>query len=152
MNTTESILLTDLYQLTMLQGYFEQGMQEPAVFELFIRDLPPDRGFYVAAGLEQVVEFLEQARFTADDLDWLRRSGKFSDAFVDSLADWRFTGSLHAMPEGTLCFPNEPLARVTAPKKFYNLQGDRILAARQDNCRRIQLHGEVTLRNRTAGQ
>jgi nicotinate phosphoribosyltransferase len=124
---TRSLLLTDLYQLTMLQGYFEQGMDETAVFEFFIRDLPPDRGFYVAAGLEQAVEFLQHARFTEEELDWLRGTGRFSGAFVDSLADWRFTGDLHAMPEGTVCFPNEPLARVTAPMREAQLVESRLI-------------------------
>jgi nicotinate phosphoribosyltransferase len=126
-DATRSILLTDLYQLTMLQGYFEQEMRDTAVFELFIRGLPPDRGFYVAAGLEQLVGFLEQAHFTEEELDWLRQCGKFNDAFVDSLADWRFTGDLHAMPEGTVCFPNEPLARITAPLREAQLVESRLI-------------------------
>lgn len=124
---TRSILLTDLYQLTMLQGYFEQGLTQTAVFEFFARDLPKDRGFYVAAGLEQLLEFLERACFTPDDLGWLRASGRFSDAFVDWLADWRFSGDVHAMPEGTLCFPNEPLVRVTAPMAEAQLVESRLI-------------------------
>jgi nicotinate phosphoribosyltransferase len=127
MDPTRSVLLTDLYQLTMLQGYFEQGMNDTAVFELFVRDLPVDRGFYVAAGLEQLLEFLEQARFGEEELDWLRRCGKFSDAFVESLADWRFTGDLDAMPEGTVCFPDEPLVRVAAPMREAQLIESRLI-------------------------
>jgi nicotinate phosphoribosyltransferase len=127
MDPTRSILLTDLYQLTMLQGYFEQGLTETAVFELFARDLPQDRGFYVAAGLEQLVEFVEQARFTPDDLGWLKASGRFSDAFVAWLADWHFSGDLDAMPEGTVCFPNEPLVRVTAPMAEAQLVESRLI-------------------------
>ena len=88
MDPTRSILLTDRYQLAMLQGYFDQGLGETAVFELFARDLPPDRGFYVAAGLEQVVEFLEQAHFHPEELEWLKGAGRFSGGFVDWLADW----------------------------------------------------------------
>jgi len=127
MDPTRSILLTDLYQLTMLQGYFEQGMNETAVFELFVRGLPKDRGFLVAAGLEQLVEFLEQARFSPEELVWLRAGGKFSDAFVDSLADWRFTGDVDAMPEGTLFFPDEPIVRVTAPMREAQLVESRLI-------------------------
>jgi len=127
MDPTRSVLLTDLYQLTMLQGYFEQGINDTAVFELFVRDLPPDRGFYVAAGLDQLLEFLEQARFREEDLDWLRRCGKFSDTFVDSLADWRFTGDVDALPEGTVCFPDEPLVRVTAPMREAQLIESRLI-------------------------
>jgi nicotinate phosphoribosyltransferase len=127
MDPARSILLTDLYELTMLQGYFEQAMNDTAVFELFVRKLPKDRGFLVAAGLEQLVEFLEQARFTPEELDWLRASGKFSDAFVDSLTDWRFTGDVDAMPEGTLFFPDEPIVRVTAPMREAQLVESRLI-------------------------
>jgi nicotinate phosphoribosyltransferase len=115
MNSETSLLLTDLYQLTMLQGYFERGMNKTAAFEFFVRKLRPGRGFLIAAGLEQVLDFLEQARFTAEELHWLRGSGRFSNEFVDWLADWRFTGDVDAMPEGTVCFPDEPLLRVVAP-------------------------------------
>src|SRR5512146_1953194 len=108
-NGEASLLLTYLYQLTMLQGYLERGMKETAVFEFFVRKLRPGRGFLVAAGLEQALDFLEQARFTAEELQWLRSTKRFSDEFIDWLADWRFEGGVDAMPEGTVCFPNEPL-------------------------------------------
>lgn len=110
-----SLLLTDLYQLTMLQGYFERDMNETAAFEFFVRRLRPGRNFLMAAGLEQVLDFVELARFTAEELEWLHSSGRFSGAFVDWLADWRFEGDIDAMPEGTLFFPDEPVLRVTAP-------------------------------------
>lgn len=110
-----SILLTDLYQLSMMQGYYEQGMDGVAVFEFFVRELPENRNFYLAAGLEQVLDFLEKARFTEEELEWLAGLGRFSDAFLDSLRAFRFTGDVHAMPEGTIFFPNEPILRVTAP-------------------------------------
>ena len=115
MNSESSLLLTDLYQLTMLQGYFERGMNETAAFEFFVRKLRPGRGFLMAAGLEQVLDFLEQARFTPQELDWLRSTKRFSDEFIDWLAAWRFEGDVQAMPESTVCFPNEPLLRVVAP-------------------------------------
>ncbi len=115
MNSESSLLLTDLYQLTMLQGYFERGMNETAVFEFFVRKLRPGRGFLMAAGLEQVLGFLEQANFTPKQLDWLRSTKRFSDEFINWLATWRFEGDVQAMPEGTICFPNEPLLRVVAP-------------------------------------
>jgi nicotinate phosphoribosyltransferase len=124
---TRSILLTDLYQLTMLAGYFERGLTEKAVFELFVRDLPKDRGFYVTAGLEQLLDFLEEARFAPEDLDWLAASGRFSRDFVDWLADWSFAGDVHALPEGTVCFPNEPLVRVTAPMPQAQLVESRLI-------------------------
>lgn len=115
MNSETSLLLTDLYQLTMLQGYFERGMNETSAFEFFVRKLRPGRGFLMAAGLEQVLDFLEQARFTPKQLDWLRSTKRFSDEFVNWLATWRFEGDVQAMPEGTVCFPDEPLLRVVAP-------------------------------------
>ena len=127
MDAARSLLLTDLYQLTMLQGYFEQGMHETAVFEFFARDLPKARGFYVAAGLEQLVEFLEQARFSPDEIQWLHDSGKFSREFVEWLGDWRFTGDLDAMPEGSVFFPHEPIARVTAPLPEAQLVESRLI-------------------------
>jgi nicotinate phosphoribosyltransferase len=127
MDAARSLLLTDLYQLTMLQGYFEQGMHETAVFEFFARDLPEGRGFYLAAGLEQLVEFLEQARFTEDEIQWLHDSARFSQEFVDWLRDWRFTGDLDAMPEGTVFFPNEPIARIAAPMPEAQLVESRLI-------------------------
>ncbi len=114
-NPSQSILLTDLYMLTMLEGFYKQGMDGVASYEFFVRHLPPNRGFLVAAGLEQVLQYLENARFHEDELDWLRRCGRFSGAFVDHLAHWRFAGDVDAMPEGTVFFPDEPILRVTAP-------------------------------------
>lgn len=110
-----SALLTDLYQLTMLQGYFDLQMEETAVFEFFVRRLPKERNFLVAAGLEQVLGYLESLAFSSDELDWLARSGRFSPAFIEYLANLRFTGDVYAMPEGTVFFENEPIVRVTAP-------------------------------------
>lgn len=110
-----SALLTDLYQLTMLYGYFRHGMEASAVFELFVRKLPTGRNFLMAAGLEQVIEYLENLRFGVEELDWVRRSRRFDPAFVDYLAALRFTGDVHAVPEGTIFFPDEPIVRVTAP-------------------------------------
>lgn len=110
-----SSLLTDLYQLTMVQAYLEWGMEETAVFELFVRRLPGNRGFLMAAGLEQVVEYLEHLRFQPWELEWLTESGRFSRTFVDYCERLRFTGELHGMLEGTLVFPDEPILRVTAP-------------------------------------
>ncbi len=115
MNPCSSALLTDLYQLTMLQGYFSERMEEPAVFEFYVRRLPPNRNFLVAAGLEQVLNFLEGFAFTTQELDWLESTGRFRRDFVQYLAGLRFNGDVHAMPEGTAFFANEPILRVTAP-------------------------------------
>ena len=110
-----SALDTDLYQLTMLQCYFRANLREEAVFEFFVRRLPRARNFLVAAGLEQVLTMVQSLRFSADELQWLARSGHFCSDFVEHLAAWRFTGDIHAMPEGTVIFPDEPILRVTAP-------------------------------------
>jgi nicotinate phosphoribosyltransferase len=120
-------LLTDLYQLTMLDGYLAQGMEETAVFEFFVRRLPPTRGFLVAAGLEQALEYLEQLTVTDEELAWLAATGRFSARLLDYLATLQFTGDVHAMPEGTACFPNEPLLRVTAPLPQAQLVESRLI-------------------------
>ena len=127
MNPVSSPLLTDLYELTMLQAYYERGMTDPAVFELFVRKLPPKRDFLVAAGLEQALDFIEGMRFGEEELDWIRTCGHFKPAFADRLAKLRFTGDVHALPEGTILFPNEPLLRVTAPLPEAQLLETRVL-------------------------
>lgn len=123
----ESLLLTDLYQLTMLQGYFDQGMHETAVFEFFVRKMPAQRNFLIAAGLAQVLDYLETACFSPDELDWLKGCGRFRNDFVESLSSWRFTGDVDAMPEGTLFFPDEPVLRVVAPMREAQLVETRII-------------------------
>ncbi|MCG3146125.1 MAG: Nicotinate phosphoribosyltransferase pncB2 [Gammaproteobacteria bacterium] len=115
MNPIDSALLTDLYQLTMLQTYFERGMRETAVFELFVRRLPPQRNFLIAAGLEQALDYLENLHFADDELRWLAECGHFGRGFIDELAALRFTGDVDAMPEGTVFFPEEPILRIVAP-------------------------------------
>ena len=110
-----SPLLTDLYQLTMLQSYWQHRMDKVAAFELFVRKLPAERAFLVAAGLEQALDFIEQARFTDDELAWIDGCGKFAPGFADWLRGLRFGGDVWAMPEGTVFFPSEPVLRVVAP-------------------------------------
>ncbi len=122
-----SALLTDLYQLTMLSAYHAQGMEQTAVFEFFARKLPKNRNFFVAAGLEQVLEYLENLRFTEKDIEWLEQTKRFPKTFLDWLARLRFEGDVHALPEGTICFPNEPLLRVTAPLPQAQLVETRIV-------------------------
>ncbi len=115
MNVTSSALLTDLYELTMGQAYLSEGMTGEAVFEFFVRKLPAHRNFFMAAGLQQVLDFLEDFHFTAEELRWLERTGRFSSEFLDLLRTLRFSGQVHAMAEGTIFFPHEPILRVTAP-------------------------------------
>ena len=123
----DGALLADLYQLTMLQAYFDRGMTEEAVFELFARRLPEQRSFLLAAGLEQAVEFLESLRFTEADIDSLSQTELFSKDFLDSLREFRFTGDVDAIPEGTAVFENEPLLRVVAPLPQAQLVESRLI-------------------------
>jgi len=113
--TDAPALLTDLYQLTMVTAYQALGMERTASFEFFVRQLPPARGFLVAAGLEQVLDYLEALRFDADELQWLEATGRFHPDTLRGLQDFRFTGDVDAMPEGSVFFANEPILRVVAP-------------------------------------
>lgn len=123
----DSALLTDLYQLTMLQAYRDAGMEDTAVFEFFVRDLPEQRNFLLAAGLEHVLDYLEGLHFSQEELDWLTTCGRFRPDFVAWLADLRFTGAVDAMPEGTVFFANEPILRVVAPLPQAQLVETRII-------------------------
>ncbi|MCC6468975.1 MAG: nicotinate phosphoribosyltransferase [Alphaproteobacteria bacterium] len=122
-----SPLLTDLYQFNMMQAYLDHGMTATAVFEFFVRKLPPGRGFMLAAGLEQVLQFLETLRFDRTAIDWLRATGRFHEKFLGYLADLRFDGDVHAMPEGRVFFPNEPILRIAAPLPIAQLVETRVL-------------------------
>lgn len=108
-------LLVDLYELTMAASYFAEGMNQPATFELFYRELPAKRNFLIACGLEPALEYLEGLRFSPDDCDYLRSLGIFEDSFLEQLAALRFRGDVWAIPEGEAVFPPEPVLRVTAP-------------------------------------
>jgi nicotinate phosphoribosyltransferase len=110
-----SPLLTDLYQLNMVEAYLAGGETRPAVFEFVVRSLPDRRGFLVAAGLEQALDFLETLHYSPDELRWLGSTRRFSKRLLDYLAALRFTGEVDAMPEGTVSFGNEPILRVVAP-------------------------------------
>ncbi|HXV65228.1 MAG TPA: nicotinate phosphoribosyltransferase, partial [Vicinamibacteria bacterium] len=108
-------LLTDLYELTMLQAYWREGMEDEAVFSLFTRDLPPERNYLVACGLDDALQYLENFRFSESCCSELSRLEGFSREFIDWLGQLRFTGSVYAVPEGTPMFDNEPLLEVVAP-------------------------------------
>ncbi|MBZ0146250.1 MAG: hypothetical protein K8F62_01740, partial [Pseudorhodoplanes sp.] len=96
-----SALLTDLYQLNMIQAYLDHGKTDTAVFEFFVRKLPVQRKFLIVAGLEQALAFLEGLHFSAGEIEWLESTGRFSRRMLDYLAGLRFEGDVHAMPEGT---------------------------------------------------
>jgi nicotinate phosphoribosyltransferase len=122
-----SPLLTDLYQLTMLQGYLEHGFTENADFEFFVRDLPKNRNFLIAAGLEEVLDYLTNLKFSAKELDWLSKQKRFNKDFISYLENFKFEGDIHAMPEGTIFFPDEPILRVSAPIPQAQLIETRII-------------------------
>jgi nicotinate phosphoribosyltransferase len=107
-------LFTDFYELTMCAAYFDNKNFEPATFDLFIRRLPENRSYFLFTGLEQILLYLQNIKFTEQHLTYLKRQG-FNQAFLDYLRDFKFTGDVWAVPEGTIAFPNEPLVRITAP-------------------------------------
>jgi nicotinate phosphoribosyltransferase len=107
-------LFTDLYELTMCASYFDNKQFEPATFDLFVRRLPPNRSYFLFAGLEQALQYLENVKFTQEHITYLRKLG-FKEDFLEYLSGFRFTGDVWAVPECTVVFPNEPLIRITAP-------------------------------------
>ena len=125
--TRTSVLLTDLYQLTMVTAYQELGLEQEAVFEFFVRRMPAQRGFLMAAGLEQVLDYLEALRFDDADLRWLEETGRFKPAALRRLAALRFTGDVDAMPEGSVFFADEPVVRVTGPLPEAQLVESRLI-------------------------
>lgn len=109
-------LLTDLYELTMMQGYYmEKDANETAVFDIFYRSNPSNNGYSIFAGLQQVIEYIENLRFEEEDIDYLRSTGLFQENFLSYLKEFRFTGDIYAMPEGSVMFPREPILKVIAP-------------------------------------
>ncbi|MBI2486390.1 MAG: nicotinate phosphoribosyltransferase [Deltaproteobacteria bacterium] len=109
-------LLTDLYELTMAQSYLRGERNEMATFDLFVRHLPLNRSFLVSAGLKQILLFLERMSFTDDTIHYLKKLNMFSNDFLDYLRKFKFTGTVYAIPEGEIYFPNEPTVVVTAPR------------------------------------
>lgn len=123
-----SVLLTDWYQLSMLDAYYRLRMTQTAVFEFFVRRLPERRSFLVAAGLDQVLEYLENVRFTAEEIAWLDSTKRLSVDTLERLASFRFTGRVFAVPEGTVFFASEPILRVEAPLPEAQLVESRIVS------------------------
>ena len=108
-------LLTDLYELTMMQGYYEKGQNETVIFDVFFRQNPCNNGYSVCAGLDQVIDYIKNLHFTYDDVDYLRGLGIFKEDFLHYLSGFHFSGDIYAIPEGTVVFPKEPLLKVVAP-------------------------------------
>ncbi len=115
MSTMNLTLLTDLYELTMMQGYFKSHATETVIFDAFYRLNPSGGGYAIAAGLEQVIDYIKNLRFSSEDISYLRGLHIFDDDFLDYLSNFRFSGDIYAIPEGTVVFPREPLIKVVAP-------------------------------------
>lgn len=107
-------LLTDLYELTMMQGYFKNQTNETVIFDAFYRTNPSGSGYAIAAGLDQVIDYIKNLHFSKDDISYLKSLSLFEDDFLEYLSDFKFTGSIYAIPEGTVVFPREPLVKVIA--------------------------------------
>ncbi len=108
-------LLTDLYELTMMQGYFNEKSNDTVIFDAFYRKNPSGSGYAITAGLEQVIDYVKNLSFSYDDIDYLRSLGIFTEEFLEYLAGFHFTGDIYAIPEGSVVFPQEPLVKVIAP-------------------------------------
>lgn len=115
MSTLNLSLLTDLYELTMMQGYYKSGNKEVAVFDAFFRKNPCDGAYSVCAGLEQVIDYINNLHFDGDDINYLRSLGIFDEDFLEYLSDFHFSGDIYAIPEGSIMFPREPMLKVVAP-------------------------------------
>ncbi len=116
MNSNDLTLLTDLYELTMMQGYHLTGLENKVVvFDLFYRKNPCENGYAIAAGLEQAIDYIKNLHFSPEDIAYLRSLKIFSEEFISYLSNFSFTGEIYAIPEGTIVFPQEPLMRIKAP-------------------------------------
>lgn len=115
MSTRNLTLLTDLYELTMMQGYFKAHRNTKVVFDVFYRNNPSESGYSIAAGLEQVIEYVKELHFSEEDVSYLKQSGLFEEDFLNYLKTFHFSGDIYAIPEGTVVFPREPLLKVIAP-------------------------------------
>lgn len=108
MSTLNLTLLTDLYEMTMMQGYFKTGNRDVAVFDAFYRNNPCDGGYAVCAGLDQMIDYIKNLHFDKEDISYLRSLSIFDEDFLTYLSNFKFSGDIYAIPEGTLIFPREP--------------------------------------------
>ena len=115
MSTLNLTLMTDLYEMTMMQGYFKTQNHEIVVFDAFYRNNPCDGGYAICAGLDQVIEYIKDLHFDENDLAYLRSLNIFDDDFLEYLANFHFSGDIYAIPEGSVVFPREPLVKIIAP-------------------------------------
>ena len=116
MNKDNFTMLCDFYELTMANGYFKNGFyKRTTYFDVFFRNVPDNGGFAIAAGLDQIIEYIKELHFSAEDIEFLRSKKIFDEEFLEYLKDFRFTGDIYAVPEGTPVFPHEPVLTVKAP-------------------------------------
>ncbi len=127
-------LLTDFYELTMMQGYFKNPKEQMVVFDAFYRTNPSGGGYAVCAGLEQIIEYVKSLHFSYEDIEYLRGLHVFEEDFLDYLAGYHFTGDIYAVPEGTVVFPREPLVKVVAPIMQAQLLETAILNIMNHQC------------------
>ena len=134
MSAQNLTLLTDLYELTMMQGYFETQENETVIFDMFFRENPNKGGYSIMAGLEQVIDYIKNLNFSYDDVDYLRGLGIFSEDFLHYLSGFHFSGDIYAIPEGSVIFPREPLIKVVAPIMEAQLVETAILTIINHQC------------------
>ena len=115
MSTPNLTLLTDLYEMTMMQGYFKSGIQETVVFDAFYRTNPSGGGYAICAGLDQIINYIKNLHFPEEDISYLRSLHIFDEDFLSYLKGFSFSGDIYAIPEGSIIFPREPLIKVIAP-------------------------------------
>lgn len=128
-------LMTDLYELTMMQGYFKhKDRNETVIFDVFYRNNPLDSGYAISAGLKQVIDYIKNLHFSKQDIDYLSSLGIFDSDFLDYLDTFQFTGDIYAIPEGTVIFPREPLIKVIAPIMEAQLVETAILTILNHQC------------------
>ena len=134
MNKQDLTLLTDLYELTMMQGYYVKGQNEKVIFDVFFRANPCNNGYSICAGLEQVIDYIKNLNFTYEDVDYLRGLGIFSEDFLHYLSGFHFSGDIYAIPEGSVIFPKEPILKVIAPIMEAQLVETAILTILNHQC------------------
>ena len=122
MRANNLTLLTDLYELTMMQGYFKNPTNQTVIFDMFYRTNPCGGAFAITAGLEQMIEYIENLHFTDEDIEYLRSLNTFDEDFLEYLSNFQFTGDIYAIPEGTVVFPREPLVKVVAAVRRDRMQ------------------------------
>ena len=140
-------LLTDLYELTMMQGYFKNKTNEMVVFDAFYRKNPSGGGYAIACGLDQVIDYIKNLHFEKEDIDYLRSVGLFEEDFLDYLANFRFSGDIYAIPEGTVVFPREMGRKIGQAEEIRHASDydDFYIASKEESERQISVADEFII-------